>query len=116
MAMEENDILEQLQGSWKLTDSKSVVRIEGSKVTLVDGAGSTTAALELKENLQLKKWQIKTSGQLSWLRTFIVDLTPDNLTLYDFDPKVNIAMAQRSKLLNPTRVFRYLRVPVMAGV
>jgi hypothetical protein len=49
---------------------------------------------------------------LSWLRTFIVQITEDSFVIYDFDLKLNMVMGARSKLLNPSRVYNYTRVAV----
>jgi len=114
MEIELNDLLEQLQGRWKLENDEHSLEINGNELTVVTDSKSVQTSFELIRNLQLKNWQIKATKHVSWLRTFVVQVTPDSFMLYDFNPTVNMAMGARSKLLNPTRVFRYTRVAVLA--
>ena len=116
MEIELSDLMNQLQGNWKLNSEDQSFEINGNELTVTTGDKTVKTSFELIRNMQLRNWQIKVTKPMSWLRTFIVQLTEDSFTIYDFDLKINMAMGARSKLLNPTRVYRYTRVPVAAEV
>jgi hypothetical protein len=116
MQTEMNELMEQLQGHWKLDNDEQNFEIKGNEITIFTKSKSVKTSFELKKNLQLGNWQIKVLNPLSWQRTFVVNITPDTFTLYDFDLHVQIAMRARTKLLNPTRVYKYARVAVEAEV
>jgi hypothetical protein len=115
MKIEQDELIAQLQGQWKIFTGMQTIEFKGRELTVYTDAKSVTTSFELKQNLQLRKWQIKVLEPVSWLRTFIVDITPDEFVLYDFDLGVNIAMAQRARLTNPSRVYKYARVAVEAA-
>ena len=110
MDMEMAEVRKQLQGRWKRAADGHIIEIVGKEITILSASNFCSVCFELKENLQLKKWQIKAFEPVSWLRTFIVEITEDTFVLYDFDLGINIAMAQRSKLINPSRIYKYVRV------
>ena len=112
MEIELSALTEQLQGEWKLDTDDQTFKIDGNQLTITSKTGTVKTSFELIRNLQLRNWQIKVVKPLSWMRTFIVQLTEDKFMIYDFDLKVGMAMGARSKLLNPTRVFKYTRVGV----
>jgi hypothetical protein len=108
MGMEE--LLNLLQGRWQLENEEQNFEISGTDITVLSGKAPVKLALELVRNLQLKNWQIKAKLPLSWLRTFIVQITSESFILYDFEPTVSMALGARSKMLNPSRVYRYNKV------
>lgn len=110
MKIELSELMEQLQGHWKLVNDEQSIKIKGNELIVVTNSKSVTTSFQLIQNLQLGNWQIKVLNPVSWLRTFIVDITSDTFMLYDFNLTVNMAMGARSKLLNPSRIFRYTRV------
>jgi len=112
MEIELNEIMEQLQGHWKLDNGEQNFEINGNELTVFTNSKSVKSSFQLIRNLQLRKWQIKVLKPLSWLRTFIVEITPDTFMLYDFNLTVNIAMRSRSTILNPSRIYKYTRVGV----
>jgi hypothetical protein len=112
MQIEQSDLMEQLQGHWKLDNDEQNFEINGNEITVYTGSKPVKTTFELTRNLQLGNWQIKVTKPMSWLRTYVVKITPDTFILYDFDLKVQVAMGARSKLLNPSRVYRYSRVAV----
>ncbi len=123
MEIERDELINLLQGSWKLENEGQNFEISGTEMTIIANGKSVKTSLELVRNLQLKNWQIKSKAPLSWIRTFIVDITADSFVLYDFEPTVAMAMGGRSRLLNPSRIYRYQRVsesvenrPVSLGV
>jgi hypothetical protein len=116
MQIELNDLMEQLQGHWKLDNEEQNFEINGKELTVYSNGKSVKMPFELTRNLQLSNWQIKAGKSLSWLRTFVVKIDPDTFMLYDFDPNVQVALAARSRMLNPSRVYRYSRVAVEVGV
>ena len=115
MDIELNDLMGQLQGHWQLDNGEQNFEINGNELTITSNAGTIKTTFELIRNIQLRNWQIKVVN-LSWLRTFIVQITPEAFTIYDFNLKVNMTMGARSKLLNPTRIYNYTRVPVAAEI
>lgn len=110
MKIELSMLMEQLQGHWKLVNEEQKIKINGNELTVFAKDKSVTTSFQLVRNMQLGNWQIKVLKPVSWLRTFIVDITSDTFMLYDFNPTVNVAMGARSKLLNPSRIFKYIRV------
>ncbi len=116
MEIELSELTKQLQGHWKLDNDEQYFEINGNELTVSDNSKSVKTSFELIRNLQLRNWQIKVGKPMLWLRTFIVQITEDTFMIYDFDPKVNMAMGARSKLLNPTRIYKYTRVPVEVAV
>ena len=113
MEIELSELMEHLQGHWKLDTGEQTILIISNELTVFTKAEPEKTTFQLIRNLQLKKWQIKVLKPISWLRTFIIDITPDTFMLYDFNLTVNVEMAQRSKLLNPSRVFKYTRVAMV---
>jgi len=116
MEIELNALIEQLQGRWKLDNDEQSLEINGQELTVFTNSKSVKTSFQLIRNLQLRNWQIKVVKPMSWLRTFIVQITPDSFMIYDFNLTVNMAMGARSKLLNPTHVYKYTRVAVEAVV
>jgi hypothetical protein len=116
MKIELNDLMEQLQGHWKLDNDGQHFEISGNEITVFTDSKPVKTSFQLVRNLQLGNWQIKVLKPMSWLRTFIVALTPDSFVLYDFNLDVQMAMGARNKLLNPNRVYKYTRVAVEATV
>ena len=114
MQIEQSELLQQLQGHWKLDNDEQNFEIRGNEITIFTKAKPINTSFELIRNLQLGNWQIKLVKHMSWLRTFVVQITEDTFMLYDFEPGVTMAMGARSKMLNPSRVFRYTRVGVPA--
>ena len=110
MEIEQVELMKQLQGVWKLDNGEQVFEINGNDLTVTNDNKTVKTSFELIRNLQLRNWQIKVSKPMSWLRTFIVQITEDTFTIYDFDLKLNMVMGSRSKLLNPSRVYNYTRV------
>jgi len=111
-----NALIEQLQGRWKLDNDDQSIEINGQELIVSSNSKSVKTSFQLIRNLQLRNWQIKVVKPMSWLRTFIVQITPDSFMIYDFNLTVNMAMGARSKLLNPTHIYKYTRVPVEAAV
>ena len=105
-----SELMEQLQGNWLLENEEQILEINGKELTVTTNAVPVKTTFELTKNLQLGNWQIKPLKHIPWARTFVVKVTPDSFMLYDFDPKTQVVMAARTKLLNPTRIFRYSRV------
>src|ERR1022692_678332 len=116
MEIELSELMEQLQGHWKLDNDEQNFEINGNELTVFTNSESVKSSFQLIRNLQLKKWQIKVLKPLSWLRTFIVEITPDTFMLYDFNLTVNIAMRSRATLLNPSRIYKYTRFAVAVEV
>ena len=116
MDIEMSELLDQLQGRWKLDNDEQSLEINGNELIVTANSKPVKTTFELIRNLQLRNWQIKVTKPVSWLRTFVVQITPDTFMLYDFNLTVNMAMGARSKLLNPTRIYKYTRIAVMAGV
>jgi hypothetical protein len=112
MEIELSELMSQLQGTWKQDNEDQSFAINGNELLVTTGAKTVKTSFELIRNMQLRNWQIKVTKPMSWLRTFIVQLSEDTFTIYDFDLKINMAMGARSKLLNPTRVYKYTRVAV----
>ena len=112
MEIEQSDLMTQLQGHWKLNNDDQSFEINGNEIKVTSNSKSVKTTFELIRNLQLRNWQIKVTKPMSWLRTFIVAISEDSFTIYDFDLKINMAMGARSKLLNPTRVYKYTRAEV----
>lgn len=112
MEIEQDELLKQLQGQWKLGTDGHTFDINGNELTIHGGSKPVKTSFELIRNMQLRNWQIKVGAPLSWQRTFIVQLTEEAFTIYDFDLKLNMVMGARSKLLNPSRVFNYTRIGV----
>ena len=112
MEIELVELMKQLQGSWKLNTGDQFFEINGNELTVITDSKSVKTSFELIRNLQLRNWQIKVSKPMSWLRTFIVQITEDAFVIYDFDLKLNMVMGARSKLLNPSRIYNYTRVAV----
>ena len=112
MDIELSALVEQLQGRWKLDNDEQSLEINGQDLIVSTSAKTVKTSFQLIRNLQLRNWQIKVVKPMSWLRTFIVQLTPDSFMIYDFNLTVNMAMGARSKLLNPTHVYKYTRVAV----
>jgi hypothetical protein len=110
MEIERDELLNLLQGHWQLDNERQNFKITGTEITIYTNKNSVKTSLELIRNLQLKNWQIKVKDPLSWLRTFIVEITEGSFMLYDFDPTVAMAMGGRARLLNPSRIYRYNRV------
>jgi hypothetical protein len=110
MEIERDELINLLQGHWQLENEGQNFEISGTDITVYSNGKTVKTSLELIRNLQLKNWQVKAKTHLSWLRTFIVDITGDSFMLYDFEPTVAMAMGGRSRLLNPSRIFRYSRV------
>ena len=108
--------MSQLQGHWKLDNEEQNFEINGNELIITTNSKSVKTSFELIRNMQLRNWQIKVVKPLSWLRTFIVQITPDTFMIYDFDLSIQMAMGARSKLLNPNRVYKYTRVAVEAAV
>ncbi len=116
MKIELSDLLSQLQGDWKLDNEEQNLHIAGTELTVTMKSKPVKTSFELVRNIQLGNWQIKATQPLLWLRTFVVQITENTFMLYDFNPAVNMAMGARSKLLNPSRVFKYTRIePVSAN-
>jgi len=116
MEIELSELMSQLQGTWKQDNEDQHFEINGNELTVVTDTKRVKTSFELIRNMQLRNWQIKVTKPMSWLRTFIVQLSEENFTIYDFDLKINMAMGARSKLLNPTRVYKYTRIPVAAEI
>ena len=116
MQIELSALMEQLQGTWKLGNDEHIIEINGNDMTVITDSKPVKTTFQLIRNVQLGNWQIKVMKPMSWLRTFIVQLTPDSFVLYDFNLTVQMTLGARYKLLNPNRVFRYSRVvvPVVA--
>ncbi len=116
MQIELSALMEQLQGTWKLGNDEHIIEINGNDMTVITDSKPVKTTFQLVRNVQLGNWQIKVMKPMSWLRTFIVQLTPDAFVLYDFNLTVQMTLGARYKLLNPNRVFRYSRVvvPVVA--
>ena len=114
MQIELSDLTQQLQGHWKLDNDDQNFEITGTNITVFTKSATVKTSFELIRNVQLGNWQIKMSKPMSWLRTFIVQITEDTFVLYDFELNVQMAMGARSKLLNPNRIYKYTRVPVTA--
>ena len=112
MEIELVELMKQLQGHWKLDNGEQNFEINGNELTVITDSKSVKTSFELIRNLQLRNWQIKVGKPMSWLRTFIVQITEDTFMIYDFDLKLNMVMGSRSKLLNPSRVYNYTRVAV----
>ncbi len=110
MEIELSELMAMLQGNWKLDTGDQTILISGYELTVITKSNSEKSTFQIIRHLQFKKWQIKVLKPVSWLRTFVIDITPDTFMLYDFDLTVNVAMAKRSELLNPSRVYRYTRV------
>ena len=110
MQIELNELMQQLQGHWKLDNDEQNFEIKGNELTVFTNAQSVKTSFQLIRNLQLGNWQIKVVKPMSWLRTFIVQITEDSFMLYDFELTVHMAMGARSKLLNPSRIYKYTRV------
>jgi len=110
MEIELIDLMAQLQGNWKRDTDEQTILIIGNDLTVFADSKPDKTSFEIIRHMQFKKWQIKVVKPMAWLRTFIIDVTPDSFLLYDFDLTVNVAMAQRSRMLNPTRVYKYTRV------
>lgn len=106
------ELMKLLQGQWKLNTGDQNFEIIGNELIVTTDSKSVKTSFELIRNLQLRNWQIKVSKPMSWLRTFIVQITEDSFMIYDFDLKLNMVMGSRSKLLNPSRVYNYTRVTV----
>src|SRR5579872_4342338 len=95
MKIELNELMEQLQGHWKLDNGEQNFEINGNEITVFSGAKPVTTTFQLVRNVQLGNWQIKVLKPMSWLRTFVVALTPDSFVLYDFNLDVQMAMGAR---------------------
>ena len=116
MDIEQSDLMAQLQGTWKQNNDDQSFEINGTELLVTANGKTVKTSFELIRNLQLRNWQIKVTKPMAWLRTFIVQITEDAFVIYDFDLKVNMAMGARSKLLNPTRTYKYTRVGVPAEI
>jgi hypothetical protein len=110
MKIELNELMEQLQGHWKLDSDDQEFVINGNELTVLTDSKPVKTTFELIRNLQLGNWQIKVTKPMSWLRTFVVAITPDTFVIYDFNLSVQMALGARHKLLNPNRVYKYTRV------
>ena len=116
MEIELSELMKDLQGHWKLDNEEQNFEIRGNELTVFTNGKPVKTSFQLIRNTQIGNWQIKVLKPMSWLRTFIVRITLDTFMLYDFDLTVNIAMGARSKLLNPSRIYRYTRVAVESTV
>ena len=112
MEIELSELMEQLQGHWKLDNDEQIFEINGNELTVFTNSKPVKTSFQLIRNLQLGNWQIKVLKPMAWLRTFIVQITDETFMLYDFELTVQIAMGARCKLLNPSRIYRYTRVAV----
>ncbi len=112
MNIELEELMTGLQGQWKLDNEDLFFEINGNEINVSSNSKTVKSSFQLVRNMQLGNWQIKVMKPMSWLRTFIVQITQDTFMVYDFDLTVNIAMAGRTKLLNPTRIYKYTRVAV----
>jgi hypothetical protein len=110
MEMGMDELLNMLQGHWQLENDQQNFEITGTEITVFSSSAPVKTSIELIRNLQLKNWQIKAKMPLSWARTFVVQADPESFVLYDFEPTVSMALGARSKMLNPSRVFRYNKV------
>ena len=113
MQIELSELMQQLQGHWKLDNDEQNFEISGNDMIVYTKSAPIKTSFQLVRNIQLGNWQIKVTKPMSWLRTFIVQITENTFMLYDFDLSVQMAMGARSKLLNPNRVYRYTRVGVL---
>jgi hypothetical protein len=113
MEQEKEELIAQLQGHWQLENEGHSFEIAGTAMTVFTKTDTVTTSIEIVRNIQLKNWQIKTKLPGMWNRTFVVQITAEACVLYDFEPTVSMAINARCKLLNPSRVFRYSKMPAL---